>query len=177
MAMTEQIPPEPRRPRQFTLAGLMSFVAGWSAYCSVIAAARSWGGSNYSGDERYRRPNSWLMGVTVATCWAVLWFLYRRWGLRHALKVHYAGPIIFMSLSVLLGFVVLGAALGHSGAADLSILLVFLVPLLAALYGCFISILIGFPIAVIMLFYVRPSGQSAKEASRVTGPERGPAGR
>ena len=143
MAMTERISPEPRRPRQFTLGGLMSFVVGWSAYCSVIATTWPLLGSSYGWDQNYRRPNGWLIGTTVAVCWIVLWFLYRRWGLRHALKVHYAGPIIFTPLCLFLVCV---------GAIDP----IFFLPPLAALYGCYVSILIGFPIAAIMLFFVDP---------------------
>ena len=168
--MKERFSPEPRQPRQFTLAGLMSFVVGWSAYCSVIAATWSWVGSNYWLDEDDRRPNRWLMGVTVAGCWVLLWFLYRRWGLRHALKVHCAGPMIFTLLSALLGVVGALGALSNGGAMD-AVIVVCLAPLLGALYGCFISILIGFPIAVIMLFFVAPaSGRSARENPRVTAP-------
>ncbi len=173
--MTEQLSPEPRRPRQFTLGGMMSFVVGWSAYCSVIAAACSWVGSDYPRDEDYRQPNGWLMGVTVTGCWVVLWFLYRRWGLRHGLKVHYAGPLIFTVLAVLLGVVGVLGSLGDGRAIDP---LMLLAPLLGALYGCFISTLIGFPVAVIMLFYVvPPSGQSAGESPRGTGPASGRTGR
>lgn len=163
--MTEHLSPEPRRPWQFTLGGLMSFVVGWSAYCSVIATTWPLVRNNDAWDEDYRRPNAWLIGATVAGCWIVLWFLYRCWGLRHALKVHYAGPIIFTPLSL---FLVCGGVMNP----------IFLLPLLAALYGCCVSILIGFPIAVIMLFFVvPPSGRSAREAPRVTGPAPGPAGR
>ena len=141
--MTEQISPEPRRPRQFTLGGLMSFVVGWSVYWSVMAATRPLLGSSYGWDEDYRRPNGWLIGATVAGCWIVLWVLYRRWGLRDALKVHYAGPIIFTPLVL---FLVCGGTINP----------IFLLPPLAALYGCYVSILIGVPIAVIMLFFVDP---------------------
>ncbi|MGD0901107.1 MAG: hypothetical protein ABR915_25025 [Thermoguttaceae bacterium] len=140
MATTEQASPEPRRPRQFTLGGLMSFVVGWSAYCSTLAAVRPFVENGYSWDANYRQANGWAIGTTVAACWIVLWFLYRRWGLRHALRIHYAGPIIFTPLSLLLLF---------GGVPDP---IVF--PLVAAVYGCFVSIVIGFPIAVIMLFFV-----------------------
>ena len=149
MAMTEQISPEPRRPRQFTLGGPMLFVVGWSAYFSMIGAAWSWVGNIYPRYDDSPRPNVWLMGATVAGCWIVLWFLYRRWGLRHALKVHYAGPMIFTPLSLFL------AALGVLARQTMDPT-ILLLPLLGALYGCFISILIGFPIAVIMLFFVVP---------------------
>jgi hypothetical protein len=73
--------------------------------------------------------------------------------------VHYAGPIIFTPLSL---FLVCGGAI-HP---------IFLLPPLAALYGCYVSILIGFPIAAIMLFFVDPpSSPYGKEESMPHAPE------
>jgi hypothetical protein len=150
--MAEQPSAEPLRPRQFTLSGLMSFMIGWSAYFSMIG-----GLMRLMGDDRSWRRHEWLLIVcTVAGCWTVLWFLYRRWGLRHALRVHYAGPIIFTPLSFLL---LLLAGFDRPPVADF-----LLLPPAAALYGCCMSVLFGFPIAAIMLLFVDPS-QGVQSAS------------
>ena len=173
--MAKHIASERRQPRQFTLGGLMSFVVGWSAYCSVIATVWSWLESDFSLDEEYRRPSGWLMGVTVAACWIVLWLLYRRWGLRHALRIHYTGPIIFTPLAALVSLAGILGALGDRHTIDPTF---FFAPLLVALYGCLISIVIGFPIAVIMLFFVVPSSRrSGREPPRVGRPTSEPTGR
>jgi hypothetical protein len=134
------------RPWQFTLGGLMSFVVGWSAYFSVIGMGCRFLADLSPEDGALLPSDAWSMGATTAGCWIVLWLLYRSWGLRQALRIHYAGPMIFAPLSLLIMILSRGPGLEPIVA----------VPLAGVLYVCLVSILFGFPIATIMLFFRRP---------------------
>ena len=68
---------------------------------------------------------------------ARLWAVYRYWKLEPAMKIHYAGPLIFTPIIL---FFCLVSALRASA-----------VPLVFG-YGFFASVLFGFPIVAIMLF-------------------------
>jgi hypothetical protein len=144
MAMAEQTSAEPKCPRQFTLGGLMLFVVAWCAYFSVVAAVKPLLGDSfptYTGYEPTNPPNNgWVVATTIVGCWILLLSLYRRWGLRLAVKVHYGLPVTFAVLYIG-GLIPRGPLTG-------------LAALQATLYGCYGSIIFGFPIAMMKLIFV-----------------------
>lgn len=150
----------PQRPsaalavrRQFTLAGLLSFFVGASVYVSMMASVLPLLLSREPASRAFRANL-----VTVPTAWLVLWLLYRRWRLRQAIIVHYAGPVMVTALFMLFGlipwFLTRWPYVPYAGelAGDAVILL---------LMGCGLSAAISLPAAVLMLLYLctRPPAQ------------------
>jgi hypothetical protein len=153
-------------PRQFTLAGLMSFVVAWSAYFSLLAASVSWLQADLRRGERQFNP--WLAGVTVALLWVLFRWLYRRWGLRQALRVHYAGPLIFAALASLMFFGELFTPSGVRSIAEIAVRLMLVLLeawALGLLYGCYVSMLIGFPVVMLMLWVRREPSAGCRDGN------------
>jgi hypothetical protein len=85
---------------QFHVRGLLSFTLACSLYLSLIVALRDvfrW------SDAWSRYPFPYAAAVLIPVVWFAFWWLYGKWGLRHAIIVHVSGPIIFPGLVLLLG--------------------------------------------------------------------------
>jgi hypothetical protein len=142
--------------RQFTLAGLLSFMLGASVYCSMITSVIAWVPSS-------SRPGPvWPVVMTVLTAWCVLRWLYRRWRLPQATRVHLVGPVIVIWFLVIAGFVSLCIGLAsvartppESFQAVLTVLgdaLQF--AFFMMLYACGASTAVSLPAATLMLLYL-----------------------
>jgi hypothetical protein len=127
-------------PRQFSLAGLMSFFLACGLYFGLVSV---------TAELMSARPgsNPALIGRAIGTVvisWGGLWALYRCWKLKAALVIHYTGPFACGMLGLaILPFSLIAHSVGES-------VLVFV---LVFLYGPFISVLFGFPVVVLMLIY------------------------
>jgi hypothetical protein len=124
-------------PWQFSLAGLLSFFLACGIYFGLLSAMSPL-------LARYDHPPSpWRLILTIIVSWGGLWKLYRYWKLDAAMAVHYTGPVACGVLALIL--LAAGLAFPSAGLAEASFYLL--------LYGPFISVLFGFPVAVVMLIY------------------------
>ena len=73
---------------QFSLRGLLWFVAAFSAYVSMLAGTARWAGSH--PEDGLTRP--WI--VTLFATWAILFLFLRSRGVRGMLVAHSAGPVV-----------------------------------------------------------------------------------
>ena len=122
-----------RKP-QFSLRGLLWFVAAFSAYVSMLAETARWAGSH--PEDELTRP--WI--VTLFATWAILFLFLRSRGVRGMLVAHCAGPVVGLV------FVPLQTVFRQAGPHDW--LLSNFGPIVT---GCFISSLISFPISVLRM--------------------------
>ena len=136
--------------RQFSLAGLLSFVLAASVYFSMIASLRS------VLSVRDWERHWWPILVTIPTAWCVLWLLYRRWQLRQAVMVHLSGPIMALTVVLLFSFVaILESAFTKFPDDSLRALKESLeFTLMAALVGCGWGTAVSLPAAALMLLYL-----------------------
>ena len=159
--MQDHGPFQPTPRRQFSLAGLLSYVLAASVYFSMIASVRPLLGE-------WRGPMSWWpVAATIPTAWCVLWLLYRQWRLPQALRVHYAGPVIMLCFLLPAAVVVLmiwAAELFSVRDPSLTYCLEFAA--LSMLIGCGLSTAVSLPAATLMLLYLctRPAGTDDQRA-------------
>jgi hypothetical protein len=149
--IVEQTPPVPRR--QFTLAGMLSYMLAVAVYCSMIAALRS------LVEREFGPSRVWPVYTTIPTAWCVLWWLYRRWRLPLALKIHQAGPVIALGLLGVGFFVGIGigiaATIGAPPGYDPAILRnVLEAAYVAMMWACGASTAVSLPAATLMLLYL-----------------------
>jgi hypothetical protein len=152
--------------RQFTLAGMLSFVLAVGVYSSMIASVRPLIGSDYD-----RQPTMWPVFTTILTAWCVLWWLYRKWRLPQALRVHYTGPAIVMVLLIMASpFAILEIASSSSphDSGLMRLLDVLEVAAGVVLYGCGVSTAVSLPVATVMLLYLMLRPAPSEETRRVT---------
>ena len=136
-------------PWQFSLAGLLSFVLASAIYFGVVSV--SFGSPRALGDVTGERvfvdmgrdfPSRLI--ATIVLGWGGLLALYCSWRLKAALVIHFSGPVAFGVLAL----VALALSLPvYTIKVSVQISLYLL------LYGPFISVLFGFPVAVLMLIY------------------------
>ncbi|MCE5268625.1 MAG: hypothetical protein LLG00_12135 [Planctomycetaceae bacterium] len=158
------LPSAPRR--QYTLAGLLSYMLAASVYLSMFVSVRpllDW-------ESRYGR--SWWPGATsAAVAWLTLWFLYRRWRLPHAQRVHYAGPQIILCLLLLFWLATIGHWLVQLSLRNPPPFECVMGTIAALLFGCGVSAAVSLPTATIMLLYLgtRSASGHASTESDVSG--------
>jgi len=139
---------------------MFSFVLACGAYFAVIGSL--WRAFD-TGSLLYREelvPNRLTLSVTVAMAWIVLWLLYRKWGLRHALIFHLAGPGLCLACLLLFFIIAFGVwiASAQPGAFsridqdDIKGPLGFVTTTI--LVGCGISTLVSFPASIVMRVYL-----------------------
>jgi hypothetical protein len=157
--------------RQFTLAGMLSFVLAVGVYCAMLASLRPLFSQDY---WEFGRGTFWPNYTTVPTAWCVLWWLYRRWRLPQAQKVHYTGPVIaLVLLAVWLFFAIpigIVSAIRSPPESYLAIVTDALsVIFVAMLYACGVSTVVSFPAATMMLVYlmVQPPSDPLRPAPRL----------
>lgn len=127
-------------PRQFSLAGLLSFFLACGIYFGLLSTTVG------SMDELLftTRTSPWRLISTIVISWGGLWALYRQWRLKAAMVVHYTGPMACGMLAlVALPLSLLANTIKESAQFSLHLFL----------YGPFISVLFGFPVVVVMLIY------------------------
>jgi hypothetical protein len=139
--------------RQFSLAGLLSYMLAASVYFSMIASVRP------LITESPRTPMQWPAVATIPTAWFVLWALYRRWRLPHALRVHYAGPVIVLCILLPAAVVVLAGwmiqvVMANPVATVPSFLECSWVAAAGLLIGGGLSAAVSLPAATAMLLYL-----------------------
>jgi hypothetical protein len=145
--------------RQFTVAGMLSFMLAVGVYCSMLASLRPLLNRNYLDSER---ATFWPIYATVLTAWCVLWWLYRRWRLPQALRVHYAGPLIavlLVGIGLCLGILFGLFSIAYSRTNSLSMVLrdaedILKTAFVAMIYACGISTAVSLPAAAVMLVYL-----------------------
>jgi hypothetical protein len=147
---TYSVPLAPRR--QYTLAGMLSYMLAVGVYTSMLTTVRP-------VLEWDSRPGTkiWPIFATVATAWCVLSWLYRKWRLPQARKVHYTGPVIVLALSLMASpFVIMGAiASSPSRGLSLAALGEYVqVVAFAMFYACGVSATVSLPAATLMLLYL-----------------------
>lgn len=131
---------QPYGPRQFSLAGLLSFFVACGIYFGLLAITMHILG------EPLDNTFPWRLIATIVISWGGLLTLYRYWGLKAAMAAHFVGPVVCGILAVV-AFVFSFPAFPIKESAQ-----VFLVVLL---YGPFISVFFGFPVVVVvMLIYL-----------------------
>jgi hypothetical protein len=124
-----------------------------SVYFSMMASV--W--PRLSWDYESPRPRVWPIVATILTAWCVLWWLYRRWRLPQAMRVHYAGLIMATMLVVIASpFTVIEIAMSSpSGRSTLTLLGDALqVGAVVLLGGCGLSTAVSLPAASVMLLYL-----------------------
>ena len=84
-------------PRQFSLAGLLSFVLACGLYFGLLTV--SFGSPGGLAD--IDRVFPWRLIWTIVISWGGLWALYRYWKLKAALAIHYTGPMACGILALL----------------------------------------------------------------------------
>jgi hypothetical protein len=156
MATQGNISLEQAPRRQFTLAGLLSFMVAVSVYFSMVTSVWTMIAANRG------TPPVWPAFLAVPITWCVLWWLYRRWRLPQAMRVHCIGPKIAIGVLAIIGF--FGVCIGLVSAVKSPWESFFAIPmiLLAAswtvvagvLYGCCISAAVSLPAATFMLLYL-----------------------
>jgi hypothetical protein len=139
------------RPRQFTLRGLFSFVVAWSAYFSMLGTV--WPIVKWP-EQGYQERRLWPIAAAVLGTWAVLWFIYRKWGLRQAITVHCSGPVMTTALAVPFGCITFLAYALSNARDGLSPAECAAVLFWATVYGCGMSALVSFPAAMLMLLHL-----------------------
>jgi hypothetical protein len=168
---TSAFPATPRR--QFTLAGMLSYGLAVGVYCSMLSSLRPLLSREYWD---FGRSSIGTIYLTVPTAWCVLWWLYRRWRLPQALRVHLAGPVIAIAilgvglcLGIMFGLFALAQSprdfsqTGLERVGD-----IFKVVSDALIYACGISTAVSLPAATLMLLYLmlRPAAPSVANALR-----------
>jgi hypothetical protein len=135
--------------RQFSLAGLLSFTLATSVYFSMIASVRP---LLLAGP---RGPVSWWpAAAAIPTAWCVLWALYKRWRLPHALTVHYSGPVMMLCFLLPAAAVVLMIWITHFSMNDPSATACLGVACAGMLIACGLSAAVSLPAATLMLLYL-----------------------
>jgi len=134
-----------RRRRQITLAGLMSLMLASSAYFAMIAAIRAGFGP---------RGAFWPIPVAVIIAWCLLWQVYRWWGLRQALVVHLAGPVMALGLTAVIASVGAMAMVADFPPRVPPLFEFVQVALALVLVGGAISSAVSLPAAVLMMLYL-----------------------
>lgn len=165
---TSAFPATPRR--QFTLAGMLSYGLAVGVYCSMLSSLRPLLSREYWD---FGRGNIGTIYLTVPTAWCVLWWLYRRWRLSQALRVHLAGPVIAIAilgvglcLGIVCGLFALALSPWGSPRAGLETAgNAFKAVALGMLYACGISSAVSLPAATVMLLYLmlRPANEGEVE--------------
>jgi len=130
---------QPYASRQFSLAGLLSFVLACAIYFGLLSTTAAVLGERYF--TIYASP--WRLFGTVVISWAALFALYRCWKLKGAVTIHYTGPIT----CGIVALAALAICLLTDAREPIGVFLVVL------MYGPFISVLFGFPVVVVMLIY------------------------
>jgi len=167
---------QPSPWQQFNLRGMFSFVLACGAYFAMIGSLwQAYGTPSPYGSLEWEQKGLTL-AVTIAMAWIVLWVLYRKWGLRHAVIVHLAGPGLCLALLLLFFIIGFGVwiasaqldAFSRIDGDDIKELL--FVTTTVVLVGCGISTLVSFPASIVMRVYL---------TTRATGehPPPGPGGR
>jgi hypothetical protein len=148
--MTTQVAEIDNSPsrRQFTLAGLLSYMLAVSVYMSMMASA--WASLVACGPL-------WPIFVTVPTAWCVLWWFYRRWRVPQALRALYMGPAIggVILLFCLIDIIpVTMAMIRSSQESHLQILADTVLKLFFFMLGWFgVGAAFSLPVATAMLLY------------------------
>ena len=127
-------------PRQFGLAGLLSFFVASAVYLGLLTITIGSTGTLADLDRSFPRR----LIATIVISWGGLLALYCYWELKPALVVHLVGPIVCGVLAVV------AFLLSVVASPRMEFVQVFFVVLLD---GPFISVLFGFPVVVVMLIY------------------------
>jgi hypothetical protein len=134
--------------RQFSLAGLLSYVLAASVYFAMIASVRP------LLAETPGSPGWWPAAATIPTAWCVLWALYRLWRLPQVLSVHYAGPIMVLCFLLLAAAVVLFMWVTQFSLRNPSLMACLEFAGGGLLIGCGLSTAASLPAATLMLLYL-----------------------
>jgi len=151
---TPTVERNPLRPRrQFTLVGLLSFALALSVYFAMMASVWS---VIIACDYGPRRV--WPVFATIPTAWCVLWWLYQRWQLPWALRIHYAGPVMGMVI-LLFGLIdiipITIARIQSSQESNLTILEDTLQKAALVILGwCGVGVALSLPAATVLLLYL-----------------------
>lgn len=142
--------------RQFTLAGWLSFMLAVGVYSSMVSSFRTL-------LERDLGPkNVWPVFATIPTAWCALWWLYRRWRLPQAQRVHTIGPLIAkwiltigVPASICVAIIYAFRWPPPSFSEALQVALGIAVAWVAFLfYACAVSAAVSLPAATVMLLYL-----------------------
>jgi len=148
----------PRAWHQFDLRGLFLFFVGWAMYFAVVASLRESLVPSPRAYDYSHPPVNWIITlVTIPISWVVLRFLYRRWGLRQALIIHYLGPVLLIAGVLVVAFFVGLDALAHKTRPEVVLRAVphfLFIVFIAGVAGCALSTLVSFPAAILMLLYL-----------------------
>jgi len=147
---------------QFDLRNLFLFILGCGVYFALIVALWEMFETSLIDPYGPSPPLNSLMNIlTIPAAWVVLWFLYRKWGLRHALIIHYSGPVLFIGCVLLMGFVAAGASFAaalvsatESGLSQTDVRNFLRIVAIAGFWGCILGSLVSFPAAILMLLYL-----------------------
>jgi hypothetical protein len=140
--------------RQFTLAGLLSFMLAVGVYCSMLVSLRPL----FDRDSDRNKSELLAILVSIPTTWCILLWLYRRWRLPQARNVHLAGPVIAISLMLLVG--VIGALVYLAGFCfsikprPVEFHSIVQGVFAAMMCACGISAIVSLPAATLMLLYL-----------------------
>jgi len=147
--------------QQFNLRDMFYFLVAFGLYFAVVTSAWRTFATRWRHPDHFEQ-NWWAVAATVAVAWIVLWLLYRGWGLRHALIIHYAGPVI----GCVFVFLLLPNALGSARLDRFFIGVAALV-----LCGCGMSVLVSLPASILMWLYltIRPVSNSRRSLQRHNG--------
>ncbi len=168
MTPTRWRPPQTRR-RQFTLAGLLSYMLAASVYFSMFASLPS------LRAVELERQRWWPAAAAVVIAWCVLCVLYRLWRLPQAQRVHFAGPLMAICLLWLPALILIGSWAAPSSSSQSPMLLCLETAGALLLIGCGLSTAVSLPAATLMLLYLAtrpasPADDTAAAGSAVTRP-------
>jgi hypothetical protein len=138
--MNEEVPRQ-YAPRQFSLAGLLSFVLACAFYFGLLRETVT----SLGEPGNTIRTSPWQLIATIVISWGGLLALYRCWKLNAALVIHYTGPVACGLLALM--FLAVSLSPAHTMLESIQAFFYVL------LYGPFISVLFGFPVVVVMLIY------------------------
>lgn len=160
-----RIDPPPLPRRHFALRDALVFMFACALYLSTLMTVLRLWTIRRGGVEEGANDCTWVwVSLLVDGTWVVFYLLYRKWGLRQALLVHYSG---LLGCAIPMAFVAILAVAWHLTVIEETVQGFFRwlwtdlsIPFAVITYGAGIGTLISFPISVLMLVYLglrRPS--------------------
>jgi hypothetical protein len=143
--------------RQYTLLGMLSYMIAVAVYSSMMASLRPL----FAWDEYSH--SMWPVFVTIPTAWCVLWWLYRKWHLPQALRVHYVGPVIALVPIAIGAFTAVVSLLRPTDTYLSELGNLMAGGAMITLYACGVSAAVSLPSATVMLLYLmlRPASDKS----------------
>ena len=140
-----------RPGRQFNMRDLLVFTFACGVYLAVIVSLQA-------AASPYSRIRALPLGVTIPGAWAVLWVVYRWWGPRQALIVHYSGPVLIGGFLALIASLTLVVATHSPSPRDYSWTPDFRnytkIVYFGLLLGCGLGTIVSFPASLLMRLYL-----------------------